>query len=99
MGSGISKTLQLFKVAGVQVEIDYSWLIIFVLVLWSLSAGYFPQSYPGYTGLDYWMVGVAATLLFFASVLIHELSHAIVGNQLGERVDRITLFIFGGMAR
>ena len=99
MGSGISKPLQLFKVAGVKIEIDYSWLIIFVLVLWSLSAGYFPQAYPGYTWVDYWMVGLAATLLFFASVLVHELSHAAVGNRLGERVDRITLFIFGGMAR
>jgi Zn-dependent protease/predicted transcriptional regulator len=98
MSSGTSKSIELFKVAGVQVEIDYSWLIIFALVLWSLSAGYFPQEYPGYTAIDYWMVGLVATVLFFASVLVHELSHAAVGNQLGERVDRITLFILGGMA-
>jgi Zn-dependent protease/predicted transcriptional regulator len=98
MALGGTKTLQLFKVAGVQVEIDYSWLVIFVLVLWSLSAGYFPEVYPGHPVLDYWFVGLVATLLFFASVLIHELSHAAVGNRLGENIDRITLFIFGGMA-
>ncbi len=90
--------IDLFKVAGVRIAIDYSWVIIFVLVLWSLSAGYFPELHPGYPGTEYWMVGLAATLLFFASIVIHELSHAIVGNLLGQPVDRISLFIFGGMA-
>ncbi len=90
--------LDLFRVAGVQIAIDYSWLIIFLLVLWSLSAGYFPQAYPGHARAGYWVVGFAGTLLFFASVLIHELSHAIMANSLGQEVRRITLFIFGGMA-
>jgi len=90
--------IDLFKVAGVQIAIDYSWLIIFVLVLWSLSAGYFPALHPGYPTTEYWMVGVVATLLFFVSIVIHELSHAIVANRLGQPVERISLFIFGGMA-
>jgi Zn-dependent protease/predicted transcriptional regulator len=90
--------IDLFKLAGVQIAIDYSWLIIFVLVLWSLSAGYFPALHPGYPTGEYWMVGSVATLLFFASIVIHELSHAIVANRLGQPVDRISLFIFGGMA-
>jgi Zn-dependent protease/predicted transcriptional regulator len=98
MASNRKGVLELFKVAGVQVEIDYSWLIIFVLILWSLSAGYFPVMYPGHEWPSYWAVGLVATLLFFASVLIHELSHAAVGNRLGENISRITLFIFGGMA-
>jgi Zn-dependent protease/CBS domain-containing protein len=90
--------IQLFELSGVEVVIDYSWLIIFALVLWGLSAGYFPQEYPGHSGQSYWIVGFFAALLFFASVLIHELSHAWVANSLGEKVSRITLFIFGGMA-
>ncbi len=90
--------IDLFKVAGVRIAIDYSWAIIFVLVLWSLSAGYFPALHPGYPATEYWMVGTVATLLFFASIVIHELSHAIVGNLLGQPVERISLFIFGGMA-
>lgn len=90
--------VELFKVAGVQVEIDFSWIIIFVLIYWSLSAGYFPLQYPGHTTGEYWLVGLAATILFFASVLGHELSHAALANRLGEEVNRITLFIFGGMA-
>jgi len=90
--------IDLFKVAGVQIAIDYSWLIVFMLVLWSLSAGYFPALHPGYPHAEYWMVGVAGTLLFFASIVIHELSHAIVANRLGQPIERISLFIFGGMA-
>jgi Zn-dependent protease/predicted transcriptional regulator len=98
MALGGRKAIGLFKVAGVQVDIDYSWLLIFALVLWSLSAGYFPELYPGHRTLSYWTVGLVATLLFFASVLTHELCHAVMGNRLGENIDRITLFIFGGMA-
>ncbi len=90
--------IDLFKVAGVQIAIDYSWLIIFALVLWSLSAGYFPDLHPGYPRAEYWMLGIVATLLFFASIVIHELSHAVVANRLGQPVERISLFIFGGMA-
>ncbi|MFQ5665451.1 MAG: site-2 protease family protein [Candidatus Binatia bacterium] len=93
-----SRGIDLFKVAGIQIAIDYSWIVIFLLVLWSLSAGYFPHEYPGYVGAEYWSVGVVATLLFFASVVIHELAHSLVANRLGQPVRRITLFIFGGMA-
>jgi Zn-dependent protease/predicted transcriptional regulator len=92
------RSIDLFKIAGIQIAVDYSWLVIFLLVLWSLSAGYFPQYYPGYRAFEYWSVGLVATLLFFASVLIHELSHSLVANRLGQQVRRITLFIFGGMA-
>lgn len=98
MAVGRTKPIGLFKIAGVQVDIDYSWIAIFLLVLWSLSLGYFPETYPGHQPLMYWIVGLVATLLFFTSVLIHELSHAVIGNRLGEKIDRITLFIFGGMA-
>ena len=87
--------IEIFKVAGIQVAIDYSWLIIFVLILWSLASGYFPAKYPGYSTGSYWLVGLLATILFFGSVLAHELCHAVMGNRLGEEVHRITLFIFG----
>lgn len=93
-----TRAISLFKVAGVQVDIDFSWLVVFALVLWSLAAGYFPGASPGHTRLAYWVGGFAATLMFFGSVLIHELSHAAVGNLKGEKIERITLFIFGGMA-
>jgi Zn-dependent protease/predicted transcriptional regulator len=88
----------LFRVGGIQIAVDGSWLIVFALVLWSLSAGYFPLHYPGHPWTIYWLTGLAATVLFFASVLLHELSHSFVAGWLGQPVRRITLFIFGGMA-
>jgi Zn-dependent protease/CBS domain-containing protein len=97
-GRGAPRALDLFRVGSIQIGVDPSWLVIFVLVLWSLSAGYFPQQYPGQGWGTYLLVGFISTLFFFASVLVHELSHAVVGNRLGEEVKRITLFLFGGMA-
>src|SRR5512143_2160561 len=90
--------IDLFKVAGIQIAIDYSWIVVFLLVSWSLSAGYFPHEYPGYGWGAYLLVGIVATLLFFASVVTHELAQSLVANRLGRPVRRITLFIFGGMA-
>ncbi len=90
--------IDLFKIAGIQIAIDYSWIVIFLLVACSLSVGYFPHEYPGYGWGAYLGVGIVATLLFFVSVVTHELAHSLVANRLGQPVRRITLFIFGGMA-
>lgn len=98
MAANRKGAIDLFKLAGIQVSIDYSWLVIFALILWSLASGYFPGQYPGYSAAAYWIVGLVATILFFGSVLGHEMCHAAMGNRLGEEVHRITLFIFGGMA-
>jgi Zn-dependent protease len=91
------RDLNLFRIGGIEIAIDASWLIVFALVLWSLSAGYFPLRYPGHSATDYWLTGLAATLLFFASILIHELAHSLVAKRLGQDVRRIPLFVFGGM--
>lgn len=90
--------LKLFRIAGIQIRLDYSWLIIFVLVLWSLSAGYFPRHYPDQSTSTYWIAGLVATVLFFASILIHELSHSLMAMRYGIKIPEITLFVFGGMA-
>jgi Zn-dependent protease/CBS domain-containing protein len=90
--------IDLFKIAGVQIAIDFSWLVIFALVFVSLTTGYFPNLHPGFPWPEYFLVGLGATMLLFGSVIVHELSHAVVANQLGESVRRISLFIFGGMA-
>lgn len=84
--------------AGIHISLDYSWFIIFALVIWSLAAGYFPRSYPGQTTGAYWLAGLIATLFFFTSILVHELSHALMSRRAGLKVPEITLFIFGGMA-
>ncbi len=90
--------LPLFRIAGIQVRLDYSWFLIFWLVLLSLSVGYLPRTHPGHDGVAYWGAGLAATLLFFLSLLAHELSHALVALRSGIQVPAITLFLFGGVS-
>ena len=84
--------------AGIQIRLDPSWLVIFALVLWSLSAGYLPHAQPGEARAAYWLAGLVSTLLFFGSVLLHELSHSALARREGVAVPSITLFLFGGAA-
>jgi Zn-dependent protease/CBS domain-containing protein len=95
---GIQAGLNVFRIAGIQIRLDWSWFIIFLLVFWSLSAGYLPHEHPGYRWGSYWMTGFATTMLFFLSILVHELSHAMMAIRSGIKVPAITLFVFGGMA-
>lgn len=87
------------KIGRLSIRIDGSWVIIFALVTWSLAVSYFPQQYRGWSPFLYWGVGLATSLLFFASVLGHELAHSLVALWQGMEVESITLFIFGGVAR
>lgn len=90
---------RLGSILGFEIRIDFSWFVIFFLILWSFSAGVFPAQFPGYTATVYFTMGTVGTLLFFASLLAHELSHSVVARAKGIPVEGITLFIFGGMAR
>ena len=92
MGSG----WKVGRVAGIDLAIHPSWLVIAFLLTFSLADAFFPRLIPGWTTGQYWLVGVGTALLFFASVLAHEFSHAIVARRLGLKVAGITLFIFGG---
>ena len=91
-------SLRLGKIAGIEISIHVSWLIIVVLLTWSLATGWFPALYPGWSTLAYWAVALLATLLLFASVLAHELAHSLVARWRGLPVNSITLFIFGGVS-
>ena len=86
------------RIFGIQFRIHYSWFIIFVLITVSLSLQYFPYAYPEWSAPTYWLTGIATSLLFFASVVAHELAHSLVGRANGIPVRSITLFIFGGVA-
>jgi Zn-dependent protease/predicted transcriptional regulator len=91
--------ISLFKIAGIRISLDLSWFIIFGLVLFALSAGYLPRTFPGQPPQTYWVAGLIATLLFFASVMLHELAHSLVAIRHGIDIPEITLFIFGGVSR
>ncbi len=94
----MSRGIKLFKVLGIEISLDYTWFIVFALFGWSLAYGYFPHYYPGLEKTVYLFMGFASALLLFGCVLIHELSHSYVANRLGLDINRITLFIFGGVA-
>jgi Zn-dependent protease len=89
----------LFKVRGIPVRVHVSWLIIFGLIAWSLSVGYFPHVLPDMPLLTHWATGLVAALLLFASVFLHELSHALMARRYGIGVSAITLHVFGGVSQ
>jgi Zn-dependent protease/CBS domain-containing protein len=92
MGSG----WKVGRLAGIEISIHPSWLVIAFLITYSLAESQFPRTFQGWTDTEYWIVAAATATLFFASVLAHELSHAILARRFGLKVEGITLFIFGG---
>ena len=94
MGNGI----RISRILGVQITLHPSWFVIAVLLTYLMAAGQLPATNPGWSDGLYWVVGATISLLFFGSVLAHELSHALVARRFGMRVKDITLFIFGGAA-
>jgi Zn-dependent protease len=95
----MSPTLRIGRVAGVEIGINWSWLIIFGLIVWTLVADVFPAQNPGLGNAAYTAMGVTAALLFFASLLLHELGHAFQARREGVEIDGIILWLFGGVAR
>ncbi|WP_133131184.1 site-2 protease family protein [Legionella yabuuchiae] len=90
--------LHLFTLAGFDVRLDFSWLILAFLVTWTLAVGYFPANYPDFSAGTYWIMGVFGVIGLFLSIVFHELCHSLVGRRYGIPMEGITLFIFGGIA-
>jgi Zn-dependent protease/predicted transcriptional regulator len=93
-----SQGFRVGRILGIPIFIDYSWVIIFGLITFSLSTQ-FAKEHPKWTSAQTWGVGLATSLLFFGSVVFHELAHSVVAQRYKIRVLSITLFIFGGLAR
>lgn len=90
--------LKIGHVLGIPIYIHSTWLFIFALITYSLAVR-FTQEHPQWTTTQHWTVGVLTSLLFFGSVIFHELSHSVVAKHYKIPVVSITLFIFGGVAR
>ncbi|HEX5504204.1 MAG TPA: site-2 protease family protein [Thermomicrobiales bacterium] len=86
------------RIFGITIAVDWSWIVIFLLVLWNLAFGVLPGLHPGWGPGLTWGLAVVAALLFFASVLVHELAHSLVARAKGLPVRNITLFLFGGVS-
>jgi Zn-dependent protease len=91
--------ISLGRVFGIRIVLDYSWFLIFALVAWTLASGYFPSEFRNWPTVEYWLVGIVTAIVFFVSVLLHELGHSIVARHNGIPVSSIRLFIFGGMSQ
>jgi Zn-dependent protease len=95
----MNESLRLGRIAGIPIGINWTWAIIFVIFAWSLAEGVFPSTNPGLGTGTYVAMALVAELLFFASLVLHELGHAVVARRNGMRIDGITLWLFGGVAR
>lgn len=92
-------SLKIGRIIGVEIHLHYTWLIIFMLVTFTLAQGFMPQQYPGQSSLVYWITGGTSAILLFSSVLFHELFHSYMAMRKGIAVPRITLFLFGGVSQ
>lgn len=95
-------SLTILRVAGIPIQIDISWIVIVVVLTWSLTLMfahlYTHDDYPGWTAGVYGAMGATTTIGLFVCLVLHELGHSLVAQRFGVRIRSITLFIFGGVA-
>ena len=95
----MGRSFRIGKIFGIPLMVDLSFFLIFIFITVTLSIDFFPNSYEGWPDSFYWIVGIATSLLFFASLVAHETAHSIVSKRAGIPVKSITLFILGGVAQ
>src|SRR5918992_2453774 len=92
-------TFTLGRIAGVRFGLNWSWLVVFALIVWTLATGIFPETNPGFSDGAYVAMALVAALLFFTSLLLHEFGHALQARREGMEIEGITLWLFGGVAK
>src|SRR5215470_19356574 len=91
-------SFRIAKILGIPIYLDATWLVIFGLITYNLGVT-FRQGHPQWTGAEPWVLGILTSVLFFGSVIFHELAHSVVALRYKIPVHSITLFLFGGIAR
>jgi Zn-dependent protease/predicted transcriptional regulator len=95
----VTASISLGRIAGIKIGINWTWLIVFALITWSLATQIFPDQNPGLSDATYVVIALVASLLFFLSILLHELGHAVQARRDGVEIEGITLWLFGGVAQ
>jgi Zn-dependent protease/CBS domain-containing protein len=94
----VNASVTLGRLFGIRISINWSWFVVFVLIVWSLASEVFPAQNEGLSDGVYLAMAIVAAALFFASLLLHELGHAVEARREGMEIDGITLWLFGGVA-
>src|SRR6266436_1723676 len=92
-------TVPIGRILGIPIDLDYSWFLIAALTTWVLAVSYYPLEFKRGTSVEYWLMGAVTAVLFFGSIVVHELAHSWVALRYKIPVHRITLFIFGGVSQ
>jgi Zn-dependent protease/CBS domain-containing protein len=95
----MNDSFTLGRIAGIRVGVNWSWIVVFALIVWTLSQSIFPRMNQGLSDATYLGMAIVAALLFFVSLLMHEYGHALVARREGMEIEGITLWLFGGVAR
>jgi Zn-dependent protease len=95
----MTRAFRIGRVFGIDIEIDYTWFIIFFIIVIGLSTNWLAKYLPDVSVGLRWLIAALTTILFFASVLLHELSHSVVALRSGIKISGITLFLFGGVSK
>src|SRR3712207_3845517 len=95
----MNASFSLGRIAGIRVGVNWTWLIVFALITWSLATAVFPDQNPGLSDGAYLVMALTASLLFFSSLLLHEFGHALQARREGMEIEGITLWLFGGVAQ
>ncbi|MDY0341469.1 MAG: site-2 protease family protein, partial [Coriobacteriia bacterium] len=93
------RSLRLGRLFGIPLEVDASWLFVFFLVSATLTTSYFPAAIPDQVPAVYVALGLVTAIVFFASLVLHELAHSLAARAVGLQVSRVTLFVFGGVSQ
>src|SRR6186997_284722 len=95
----MTTSLELGRIFGIRIGINWSWIVVFALIAWTLAVGVFPSTNPGFSDGAYIAMAIVAAAAFFASLLLHELGHAFQARREGMEIEGITLWLFGGVAK
>jgi Zn-dependent protease len=95
----VNSSIRLGRVFGIEIGLNWTWLIVFALIVWSLATAVFPDQNPGLGDGTYLAMAIVASVAFFTSLLLHELGHAIQARREGMEIEGITLWLFGGVAK
>ncbi len=90
--------IRLGSIAGIPLTFDYSWFLVLFLLTWLLSVSYFPSEYKNWDKSYYWISGAITSVLFFLSVILHEVGHSLMAKKFNYKVNKVKMFIFGGIS-